>query len=232
MANATSLNTAQSPTTVIAMRRIVLLISAVSLAAASCTSAPESTVEARSTVTTIANVGEIANSENNETAPEPQPASAAPSTAVASPASTSAPLATVAPTAPPTVAPTAPPTVAPNPTQPATTSVEPVGDGPVLTSPPQTAGDNGALVPVFFGFSATATTGCANADPGTVELKWEVIGTESVSIAIGTDTQVFRTGEPPAGSLDVPLDCAASSTYFVIATNPGGRTVRSATVAP
>jgi len=210
------------------MRRIVLLISAVSLAAASCTSAPESTVEARSTVATIANVGEIANSENNETAPEPQPASAAPSTAVASPASTSAPLATVAPT----VAPTAPPTVAPNPTQPATTSVEPVGDGPVLTSPPQTAGDNGALVPVFFGFSATATTGCANADPGTVELKWEVIGTESVSIAIGTDTQVFRTGEPPAGSLDVPLDCAASSTYFVIATNPGGRTVRSATVAP
>ena len=206
------------------MRRIVLLISAVSLAAASCTSAPESTVEARSTVATIANVGEIANSENNETAPEPQPASAAPSTAVASPASTSAPLATVAPTAPPTVA--------PNPTQPATTSVEPVGDGPVLTSPPQTAGDNGALVPVFFGFSATATTGCANADPGTVELKWEVIGTESVSIAIGTDTQVFRTGEPPAGSLDVPLDCAASSTYFVIATNPGGRTVRSATVAP
>lgn len=214
------------------MRRIVLLIAAVSLAAASCTSAPESTIEARSTVATIANVGEIANSENNETAPEPQPASAAPSTAVASPASTSAPLATVAPTAPPTDAPTAPPTVAPNPTQPATTSVEPVGDGPVLTSPPQTAGDNGALVPVFFGFSATATTGCANADPGTVELKWEVIGTESVSIAIGTDTQVFRTGEPPAGSLDVPLDCAASSTYFVIATNPGGRTVRSATVAP
>jgi hypothetical protein len=102
----------------------------------------------------------------------------------------------------------------------------------VLTSPPQTAGDNGALVPVFFGFSATTTTGCSNADPGTVELKWEVIGTESVSIAIGTDTQVFRTGEPPAGSLDVPLACAASSTYFVIATNPGGRTVRSATVAP
>jgi predicted small secreted protein len=195
------------------MRKIVLLISSISLVAASCADTPETTVEARSTVATVANVGEIANSENNESAP----------------ASTPAPSATNAPS----VAQTAPPTVAPSAAQQTTNnSGEQVGDGTVLISTPQAAGGNDALVPVFFDFIATVTTGCANTDQGTVKLQWEVIGTESVSIAIGTDSQILRAGEPPAGSLDVPLDCAAGSTYFVIAANPSGRTVRSATVAP
>ena len=206
------------------MRRIVLLIFAISLVAASCTSAPEATVEAQST---IANADQIADAETNESAPTPPsdtPASTEPSqsdTTVRTTASTSAPPTTNAPS----VTATLPEPAADN-------GSEPVGDGPVLTSPPQTAGGNDPLTPVFFDFTATAATGCAHADQGTVTLQWEVVGTESVSVAIGTDSQIFRTGEPPAGSLDVPLDCVAGSTYFVIAENPGGRTVRSTTVAP
>ena len=206
------------------MRRIVLLISTINLIAASCTSAPEATVEARSPVVSA---GQMANSENNESAPTPQPdapASTAPSssdTTVPAAASTSAPTATNAPSA-----------TAALPQQAADNGDEPVGDGPVLTSPAQAAGGNDPLAPVFFDFNAATATGCANADQGTVTLQWEVIGAESVSVAIGTDSQIFRTDESPAGSLDVPFDCAASSTYFVIAANPSGRTVRSTTVAP
>jgi len=199
------------------MRRIALLISALGLITASCTSTPEAAVEARSTVT---NLGEIADSENSESAPTPQPdtpASPAPSTTAPAAASTSAPTATDASSVTQTAG---------------DNDDQPVGDSPVLTSPAQTAGSNSALAPVFFDFNATAAIGCANADQGTVTLQWEVIGTESVSVAIGTDSQILRTGEPPAGSLDVPFDCAAGSTYFVIAANPDGRTMRSTTVAP
>jgi hypothetical protein len=212
------------------MRRIVLLISAINLIAASCTSAPEATVEARSPVVSA---GQMANSENNESAPTPQPdapASTAPSssdTTVPAAASTSAPTATNAPSATAAL----PQQAADNGGEPVDGG-EPVGDGPVLTSPAQAAGGNDPLAPVFFDFNAATATGCANADQGTVTLQWEVIGAESVSVAIGTDSQIFRTDEPPAGSLDVPFDCAASSTYFVIAANPSGRTVRSTTVAP
>jgi hypothetical protein len=181
----------------------------------------------------------MANSENNESAPTPQPdapASTAPSssdTTVPAAASTSAPTATNASSATAAL----PQQAADNGDEPvgdADESVgdEPVGDGPVLTSPAQAAGGNDPLAPVFFDFNAATATGCANADQGTVTLQWEVIGAESVSVAIGTDSQIFRTDEPPAGSLDVPFDCAASSTYFVIAANPSGRTVRSTTVAP
>jgi cytoskeletal protein RodZ len=218
------------------MRRIVLLISAINLIAASCTSAPEATVEARSPVVSA---GQMANSENNESAPTPQPdapASTAPSssdTTVPAAASTSTPTATNAPSATAAL----PQQAADNGDEPVgdadePVGDEPVGDGPVLTSPAQAAGGNDPLAPVFFDFNAATATGCANADQGTVTLQWEVIGAESVSVAIGTDSQIFRTDEPPAGSLDVPFDCAASSTYFVIAANPSGRTVRSTTVAP
>jgi hypothetical protein len=211
------------------MRGIFLLISAVSLIAVGCAGEPAATINAPSTVTEVV---QIEASTDSESVPTPQPevpGSTTPissGTTVQTPASTSAPSGTNASSVPPAAA---------------NDDGEPVGDGPVLTSPPQTtegdtttepASTNGALAPVFFGFGAAATTGCADADPGTVTLQWEVAGTESVSVAIGTDSQIFRTGQPPAGSLDVPLDCAGDSTYFVIAENPGGRTVRSTTVAP
>ena len=63
------------------------------------------------------------------------------------------------------------------------------------------------------------------------EERWEVIGSEAVDIAIGSATKIFRLAQPPAGSLDVPLDCADGSTYFVVARNADGATTRSVNMA-
>jgi hypothetical protein len=228
------------------MRGLFLLVAAVSLMTASCNREPTATINAASTATEIV---QIEVSADGESVPTPQPGAPGSTTpdssgtTVQTPASTSAPSDANAPSVEVTVQPTLQPT--PQPIA-ANDNGEPVGDGPVLTTPPQpTEGDptqsetpieptssNGALAPVFFSFGATTTTRCDEADPGTITLQWEVAGTESVSVAIGTDSQIFRASQPPAGSLDIPLDCAAGGTYFVIAENPGGRTVRSATVAP
>ncbi len=111
-----------------------------------------------------------------------------------------------------------------------------VGDGPVLTTPGE--GDGAAeapgvgIVPIFFAIEATTTTACGGGGAGTVSLRWEVAGAETVDVAIGAADKIFRLGQPPAGTLDVPLDCAQGSRYFVVATNPEGTTTRSVTVAP
>ncbi len=113
---------------------------------------------------------------------------------------------------------------------------EVVGDGPVLTTPGE--GDGAAqapgvgIVPIFFAIEATTTTACGGGGAGTVSLRWEVAGAETVDVAIGAADKIFRLGQPPAGTLDVPLDCAQGSRYFVVATNPEGTTMRSVTVAP
>lgn len=118
-------------------------------------------------------------------------------------------------------------------TRPTTTEAEVVGDGPVLTSPgsAESPGVGGGLAPAFFALEATPTVDCAAANPGTAQLRWEVIGTEAVDIAIGSATQIFRLAQPPAGTLDVPLDCADGSTYFVVASNGEGSTTRSVNLA-
>lgn len=210
------------------VREIVFLISAVSLIAAGCTSEPEATIEALSSVAEIA---ETQTFDDTEPVTTPQPGAAEPlppsssDPTVQAPANTSAPSTANTPSIPATAPATAPPTTANN-------DEEPVGDTPVLTSPPQSAGDEGGLAPLFFGFDAVTSIACSDVDPGTVTLRWEAVGAESISVAIGTDTQIFQAEQSPAGSLDVPLDCAGGSTYFVIAENPAGRTVRSTTVAP
>jgi hypothetical protein len=106
----------------------------------------------------------------------------------------------------------------------------------VLTSPDdngasETPGIGGELAPAFFALEATTSVACAVANPGTVELRWEVIGSEAVDIAIGSATKIFRLAQPPAGTLDVPLDCADGSTYFVVARNADGSTTRSVNLA-
>jgi hypothetical protein len=126
--------------------------------------------------------------------------------------------------------------VAPTTTRPTTSEAELVGDGPVLTSPgddstSESPGIGGGLVPAFFALEATPTIDCSAADPGTAQLRWEVIGSETVDIAIGSATQIFRLAQPPAGTLDVPLDCADGSTYFVVASNAEGMTTRSVNLA-
>ncbi len=119
--------------------------------------------------------------------------------------------------------------------RPTTTEAEVVGDGPVLTSPgdstSESPGIGGGLVPAFFALEATPTIDCSTANPATVQLRWEVIGSEAVDIAIGSTTGIFRLAQPPAGTLDVPLDCADGSTYFVVASNAEGSTTRSISLA-
>jgi uncharacterized protein YceK len=204
------------------MRRIICLVFAAGLMNAGCASVPEAADAAPSTVAEIAEAAVIEGAQDSETALTSPPEAPTPA----------------APSIPATSTQTTPPIVSPVETS---TDDEPVGDGPVLTAPAQPAGGDTAsetpsassnLTPVFFGFNATTATGCADADPGTVTLQWEVIGTESVSIAFGNESEILSSGQPAAGSLDVPLDCAEGSTYFVVAENPGGRTVRSTSVAP
>ncbi len=118
-----------------------------------------------------------------------------------------------------------------------TTEAEVIGDGPVLTNSVgidnsgESPGVGTGLRPVFFALEATTTVRCADADPGTVRIRWEVIGTESVDVSVGFVGNVRRPDEPPSGTADLPLDCATGSQYFVIAENPDGETIRSVSVA-
>ena len=117
-----------------------------------------------------------------------------------------------------------------------TTEAEVVGDGPVLTNPVgidnsgESPGIGTGLRPVFFALEATTTVTCADATPGTVRLRWEVIGAESVDVSVRVIGNIRSADEPPSGTIDLPLDCTAGSQYFVIAENPDGETIRSVSV--
>ncbi len=148
----------------------------------------------------------------------------APAASSTAPAMTAEPTTTITPAADDAVATTAPP---PPRTAPATTTVStrPATTTTAATSDP-TAG--GALLPAFFAFEVSEPGPCAESAP-TVTLRWEVIGTESVDIAIGTVDAVHRADLSPAGSLTVPHPCPGPVSYFVVAENPDGRSVREAT---
>lgn len=139
-------------------------------------------------------------------------------TTTAATTTTAASTTTVPTTAAPT---TTPPTTAPEP--------DPIGDGPVLSGQPD--GEAGApssgLAPAFFVFEAAREVECTPTASGTAILRWEVIGAETVDIAIGSADEIFRLAEPPAGALEVPLGCTDGSTYFVTASNADGSTTRS-----
>ncbi|NND73855.1 MAG: hypothetical protein HKN44_02510 [Ilumatobacter sp.] len=96
----------------------------------------------------------------------------------------------------------------------------------------------GALVPAFFAFDVSDPGPCPEpseadaaaqpAAPAEVTLRWEVIGTESVDVAIGDVGAVYRAALPPAGSLTVAHQCPGPTSYFVVAENPDGRSVMEA----
>lgn len=202
--------------------------------AGACTSGAESTIDAPPGLNGSDDVsgGEIIVSGDltaGTTAPDPGDAdTAAPTTTVAPPA-TAAPSTSAAPTQSPAA-------TTPSETTTVTTEAEPVGDGPVLTSPVgnddsgESPGIGNGLRPVFFALVATTVVECADADPGTVSLRWEVIGAESVDVSVGAIGDIRSPDEPPAGTIELPLDCATGSQYFVIAENPDGETIRSVTV--
>lgn len=118
----------------------------------------------------------------------------------------------------------------------ATSEARVIGDGPVMTDPMrngnsgESPGADNGLRPVFFALEATTTVKCADTDPGSVRLRWEVIGAETVDISIGFVGDIRQADQPPAGTIDLPLDCQTGSQYFVVAENPDGETVRSVTV--
>lgn len=204
-----------------------------------CTSGPESTIDVPPGQTDSDDVtgGEIIVSgdlDAGTAAADPGAGETA-----GAPATTSAPPATTTSSAAPSTsaAPTPLPAVTtPSETTTATTEAEIVGDGPVLTSPigndnsGESPGIGNGLRPVFFALEATTVVECADADPGTVSLRWEVIGAESVDVSVGAIGDIRSPDEPPAGTINLPLDCTAGSQYFVIAENPDGETIRSVTV--
>lgn len=199
-------------------------------ALAACTSGSEDTIERPASSDGVVTGGQIiVSGDLSAGAPNSSDATVAPpGPATSSPA---------APTTPATRSSTTASTVPrPATTTTTTTEAEVVGDGPVLTAPGRdstaaTPGVGGGLVPAFFAIEATATVACTTANPGTAQLRWEVIGTEAVDVALGSATNIFRNAQPPAGTLDVPLDCAIGSTYFVVATNAEGSTTRSVKLA-
>jgi len=118
----------------------------------------------------------------------------------------------------------------------ATADSEVVGDGPVLTvgiddDSGESPGVQTGITPVFFALEATTEVDCTTADPGTVRLRWEVIGAETVDVSVAFVGNIFSPDESPAGTIDLPLDCSTGSEYFVIAENPDGETIRSVSVA-
>lgn len=140
--------------------------------------------------------------------------------------------ATAAPTGAAEPAANAPAQPEPTPTTRVTpTEAEIIGDGPVLSGAPPDDPDQTGLVPVFFVFDAAITQPCGG-DFGTVTLRWEVIGTESVYVAVNDVDVPFLTDQPPAGLAEVPLDCERGNTYFVVAENPDGRSFQSVAIAP
>jgi hypothetical protein len=208
------------------MRRFVLNtlgLGMILVLAGACTSGPESTIDAPPGLNGSDDVsgGEIIVSGDlaaDTAAPDPGDADTiAPATTVA-PQATAEPSTSAAPTR-------SPAETTPSESATVTTEAEPVGDGPVLTSPVgnddsgESPGIGNGLRPAFFALEAT-----------TVNLRWEVIGAESVDVSVGAIGDIRSPDEPPAGTIELPLDCTAGSQYFVIAENPDGETIRSVTV--
>lgn len=192
-------------------------LSAVALvAAASCSSNPEATIETSrpaivdDTTASLENASTTALADAGATTAEASPET---TTAV----TTSTPPATAAPsTSPPS---TTPPSATPAPTPPPSTT-------------PQ---GSGALTPAFVAFNVSTVSECPAPDasvplgPREVVVSWEVIGTESVYVAIDNVDGPFATDLPPAGSITLPHNCPDGNTYFVVAENPEGRTIEQAT---
>lgn len=150
---------------------------------------------------------------------------------VAAPATTEEPANTPATTVP---NPTDPPATSPAATQPLTTTAPP--PTPASTQPPEEAPEAPTpLTPAFLFFEVSDIAACPAPDvslpsaPREVTVTWEVIGTESVYVAIDNVDGPYEAGLAPAGSITLPNSCPNGNTYYVVAENPEGRTVREAT---
>lgn len=185
------------------MRRVLVVSVATLFFLASCSEDQDRTIDA---TTTVAPVDEAAVTTQPEAVATDPPATAAPVTD----APASSPLAT-----------------------------EPVATPPPATPPPSAAAPTttppaGPLTPVFMSFSVSEVSACPAPDvsvplaPREVTITWEVLGTESVYVAVDNVDGPYETGLPPAGSITLGHNCPDGNTYYVVAENPEGRTVMEA----
>lgn len=102
-------------------------------------------------------------------------------------------------------------------------------DDSALRTPGQTA-------PVFVSFSVSTIDPCPAVGPQPdqpVTVSWSVEGATSIYLAIDNEYGPYESGLPASGSLEVPgPGCIEPNTYYVVAENSGGRTVRQATRTP
>lgn len=105
----------------------------------------------------------------------------------------------------------------------------PSATNPSPTSPPVTT--PASQKPTFNDFSVSAATPCSPEVPDfvypDVTVTWDVSGATSVYVAIDNESGPYQSDLPAAGSLMVPAPtCTDTQTYFVVAENASGRTVK------
>lgn len=109
------------------------------------------------------------------------------------------------------------------------TSTAPQVTNPPATSPPATTPANSK--PTINSFTVSAATPCFPEVPDYVypdlTVTWDVSGATSVYVAIDNEMGPWQVDLPAAGSLMLPSpSCSGSKTYYVVAENASGRTVK------
>lgn len=120
------------------------------------------------------------------------------------------------------------PTVDPTATD-APTATAPQVTNPPATAPPATT--PASQKPTINSFTVSAATPCFPEVPDYVypdlTVTWDVSGATSVYVAIDNEMGPWQVDLPAAGSLMLPSpSCSGSKTYYVVAENASGRTVK------
>jgi hypothetical protein len=85
--------------------------------------------------------------------------------------------------------------------------------------------------PKFNSFGVSAAAPCVEGEPAEqVTVSWDVSGATSIYVAIDNEFGPYEQNLPASGSLAVPgAACNDTQTYFVVAENALGRTVKQET---
>ena len=106
------------------------------------------------------------------------------------------------------------------------------GSGGGTSTPPESE----PTAPVFSSFSVSDIDPCPAVGPQPdqpVTVSWSVQGADSIYLAIDNEFGPYESGLAASGSLEVPgPGCIEPNTYYVVAENSVGRTVRQKTRTP